>query len=124
MVVIMVYSPIHFVTTKLLSRMKIQLNTDKNINGTDGLEAFVNEKITDKLKHFADHISRVEVHLSDQNGPKTNIDDIHCSIEARIEGGQPISVTGKSDTKEKALSDAISKIKAALDTRIGKLKDK
>ena len=104
--------------------MKIQLNTDKNIPGTEKLEAFVTEKINRSLKRFASRITRVEVHLSDQNAQKSGSDDIQCKIEARMRGLQPITVTGKSNTKEKALKGAIDKMKAALDTVIGKLKSK
>jgi len=104
--------------------MKIQFNTDKNIQGTENLEAFVSESINSKLKRFADKISRIEVHLSDQNSQKESTDDIQCKIEARIEGLQPILAIGKSNTKEKAFNDAINKMKAALDTVIGKMKDR
>jgi len=103
--------------------MKIQFNTDKNIQGTENLEAYVSESINKKLKRFADQISRIEVHLSDQNAQKAGTDDIQCKIEARIEGLQPVLATGKSSTKEKALNDAIDKIKVSLDTVIGKMKD-
>ena len=104
--------------------MKIQLNTDKNIQGTENLEAIVFESINSKLKRFNDKISRIEVHLSDQNAQKSGTDDIQCKIEARIEGLQPILATANDSTKEKALNDAIDKIKAALDTVIGKMKEK
>lgn len=104
--------------------MKIQLNTDKNINGSENLEALVSETISSKLKRYADNITRIEVHLSDQNAHKSGIDDIQCKIEARIEGLNPILATGKSNTTEKALNDSIEKMKAALDTIIGKMKDK
>ena len=101
--------------------MKIQLNTDKNIQGAVALETFVSEKINRALKRFADKITRIEVHLSDQNAQKVSADDAQCKIEARLKGLQPIIVTGKSNTKEKALGDAIDKMKAALDTVIGKM---
>ncbi|MEL6255981.1 MAG: HPF/RaiA family ribosome-associated protein [Bacteroidota bacterium] len=104
--------------------MKIQLNTDKNIKGTENLEAFVSEKLRSSLKRFVDKITRVEVHLSDQNADKGGADDIQCKMEARLEGIQPVLVTSKNATKEKALSDAIDKMKASLDTRIGKMKNK
>jgi len=104
--------------------MKIQLNTDKNIKGTEKLEAFVSEKINSSFKRFAGKITRIEVHLSDQNAQKTSSDDMQCKIESRVEGMQPIIVTGKSNTKEKAINDAIGKMKGALNTAIGKLKSK
>lgn len=104
--------------------MKIQLNTDKNIKGTEKLEAYVSDKLKSSLKRFANHITRIEVHLSDQNADKGGADDIQCKMEARVESLQPVMVLGKSDSKEKALSEAIEKMKATLDSRIGKMKNK
>ena len=104
--------------------MKIQLNTDKNIQGTEKLEAVVSEKINHSLKQFAENITRVEIHLSDENANKTGPDDIKCKIEARIEGVQPVMVDSKNSSKEKAIDNAINKMKAALDTIIGKMKNK
>ena len=104
--------------------MKIQFNTDKNIEGTEMLEKFVSEKIRSGLKYFDDKITRIEVHLSDSNADKGGIDDIQCKIEARVEGMQPVMVVSKSGSKEKAIDDAVDKIKATLDTIMGKMKNK
>jgi hypothetical protein len=49
---------------------------------------------------------------------------MQCTLEARVKGQQPIAVSSKSDMKEKAINDAITKMKAALDTRVGKIKEK
>lgn len=103
--------------------MKIQFNTDKNIEGTEVLEKFVAEKIKSSLKHSMDQITRIEVHLSDQNAEKGGIDDIQCKMEARLEGIQPVIVISKSSSKEKALDDAVDKMKASLDTIIGKMRN-
>jgi|AntRauTorckE5430_2_1112549.scaffolds.fasta_scaffold21562_2 ribosome-associated translation inhibitor RaiA len=104
--------------------MKIQFNTDKNIEGTEMLETFVSEKISSALKYFVDKITRIEVHLSDQNADKGGTDDIQCKIEARIEGIQPVIVVSKGGSKEKVLDDAVDKMKAALGSIIGKMKNK
>jgi len=103
--------------------MKIQFNTDKNITGKESLEAYVSEKINDGLKQFADKLTRIEVHLSDENAHKTGGEDIHCKIEARLQNHQPITVTGKDTSKDKAVSDAISKAKSALSKVVGKMQD-
>ena len=103
--------------------MIIQLNTDKNIQGTENLESYVSERIKKSLKHYTDHVTRVEIHLSDQNADKGGADDIMCKIEARIQGKQPVTVNKKADNKEKALAEAIDSLKAALGTVIGKMKD-
>jgi len=104
--------------------MKIQFNTDKNIEGTEMLKTFVSEKINSGLKHFVDKITRIEVHLSDQNADKGGTDDIQCKIEARVESIQPVMVVSKSESKEIALSDAVDKMKARLGTIIGKMRNK
>lgn len=103
--------------------MKIQLNTDKNITGTESLERIVSEKINHELKYFADKITRIEVHLSDQNALKGGPDDILCKIEARVKGLQPMMVSSKNGSKEKAVAAAVDKIKAILSTALGKMKN-
>jgi ribosomal subunit interface protein len=102
-------------------QMIIQLNSDKNIQVSEKLEAFVSDKINRALKRFAGKITRIEVHLSDQNAGKSGADDMQCRIEARMKDLQPVTVTARSSTKEKALGDAIDKIKAVLNSAIGKL---
>ena len=51
-------------------------------------------------------------------------DDMQCRIEARMKDLQPVTVTARNSTKEKAMADAIDKIKAALDSAAGKLSSK
>lgn len=104
--------------------MKVQFNTDNHITGTEELEAFVTEKINTSLERFSDRITRVEVHLSDQNAHKGGADDIQCKLEVRLEGMKPVTVVSKSNAKEKALTEAISKVKSALNSAIGKMRDK
>ncbi len=104
--------------------MKIQFNTDKNIEGTEELETYVSEKINSALKHFDDKITRIEVHLSDQNADKGGTDDIQCKMEARLEGIQPVMVVSKNASKEKALDNAVGKMKAKLSSIMGKMKNK
>lgn len=101
--------------------MTVQVNTDNHIKGSQNMEAYFTEKIEIGLKHFSDHITRVEVHLSDQNGEKGGMADIQCRIEARLEGQHPILAESKEENHEKALSKAIGKIQAALRTKIGKM---
>ncbi|HKK38246.1 MAG TPA: HPF/RaiA family ribosome-associated protein [Cryomorphaceae bacterium] len=102
--------------------MQIQVNTDNNIDGSERLEAYVTEAIEHGLRHYVDKITRVEVHLSDQNADKEGADDIRCRIEARVEGLQPLMVESNEETNEKAISAAADKIQARLRTEIGKMK--
>ena len=101
--------------------MKIQFNTDKNIIGSDELKTYLDELIADELDNYSDQVTRVEVHLSDENGPKEGANDKRCMLEARIEGRQPIAVTNHADSYEKSVSGAVEKLEHALDKIFGKM---
>jgi ribosome-associated translation inhibitor RaiA len=103
--------------------MTIQFNTDKTISGVENNSAPFIAQISDELKRFSSHITRIEVHLSDENGNKDKPNDIRCLMEARLEGKQPIAVTNQADTMDQAVSGAIDKIKASLETIIGRDKN-
>lgn len=100
--------------------MKIQINTDNNIEGSQKLNSYLTSLITDGLGRFSDQITRVEVHLSDVNGSKDGEDDKRCLIEARLEGMQPMVVTEQALTSERAVSGAIDKLTSKMDSKIGR----
>ena len=103
--------------------MKIQVNTDKNISGNEKLRTWLIALISDELNRFAHQITRVEVHLSDENGPKEGQNDKRCMIEARLEGMKPIAVTNNANTHEQAVEGAVEKLKTTLDTILGRLRN-
>ena len=103
--------------------MIIQFNTDKNIEGTENFTATFTELITDELERFSSQITRIEAHLTDENGNKDGQNDMRCVLEARIEGRQPIAVTNQADTHYQAVEGAIDKLKSSLDTILGRLKN-
>jgi ribosome-associated translation inhibitor RaiA len=102
--------------------MKIQINTDNHITGREALVAQAEATVTAALGHLAEHLTRVEVHLSDANGKKTGGRDKHCVMEARLEGHQPIAVTDDADSLDEALAGASEKLKAALHHLLERLK--
>ena len=102
--------------------MKVQFNTDKTISGDHRSAAYFDEFISEGLKKHSEHITRVEAHLSDEKGSKEEPKDIRCLLEARVEGKQPIAVRAQADTVEMAVSNAIDKLNAALETVLGRLK--
>jgi len=101
--------------------MHIQVNTDEGIEGGEELSARVSAQIHERLDRFSQHITRIEVHLSDENGAKSGDADKHCLIEARLEGRQPEVVTDQADTIEGAYSGASKKLQRALESTLGKL---
>jgi len=103
--------------------MTIQVNTDKNLAGTEKLRAYLTDLILEELSRFSNHITRVEVHLSDENGPKDGLNDKRCMIEARLERMKPIAVTNHANTNEQAVEGAVEKLKTSLETILGRLRN-
>ncbi|MGK0186449.1 MAG: ribosome-associated translation inhibitor RaiA [Verrucomicrobiales bacterium] len=100
--------------------MNIQINTDNHIEGS---EEQAEATVESTLGHLAEHITRVEVHLSDENSDKGGNHDKRCMMEARLEGHQPIAVTDDAETIDRAIDGAAEKLKSSLDHTIGRLGD-
>ena len=66
--------------------MQIQINTDHNIENHEALAAQVLGVVESALSRLSDHITRVEVHLSDESSHKSSQNDKRCMMEARLEG--------------------------------------
>ena len=75
-------------------------------------------------KRFDDELTRIVVHLHDDNGAKAGAHDKRCQIEARPKGLQPLSVTHKAESLEQAIDGSIEKLHHALDHQFGKLRSK
>jgi ribosome-associated translation inhibitor RaiA len=103
--------------------MKIQLNTDVHIEGTEALASRVGATVEQALDHFREHVTRVEVHLADENGGKSGPHDHRCMLEARLEGRQPVAVTDHAATVDQAVQGAAQKLARLLDSTLGRLHD-
>jgi len=103
--------------------MQIQVNTDKNIEGHAALVAQIEATVTKALSHFSSHITRVEVHVSDENGDKNGQNDKRCIMEARLEGRQPTAVTCEAATLAQAVAGAADKLKNSLETTVERLRE-
>lgn len=53
--------------------MQVQIHTDHHIEGTDAMSKWVSSAVQEALARFSGQISRVEVHLSDENGGKKQV---------------------------------------------------
>jgi len=105
--------------------MQIQMNTDGNIEGHEALATQVSSVVESALNRFSDHITRVEVHLSDENSEKKGgNDDMRCVMEARLEGRQPIAVTHQAATLDQAVDGAADKLTKLIESTLGRLRDR
>ncbi|MFN3972542.1 MAG: HPF/RaiA family ribosome-associated protein [Gemmobacter sp.] len=100
--------------------MHIQVNTDDNVDGSDALIAQIKAEVADGLSRFADQITRVEVHLSDENAGKGGSDDQRCLLEVRPTGQQPMAVTHQGATVAEASAGAVQKMQRKLQSSFGR----
>ncbi|MDD2582624.1 MAG: HPF/RaiA family ribosome-associated protein [Desulfuromonadaceae bacterium] len=104
--------------------MHIQINTDRNIDGREALAAHLSSETEQALSRFSDHITRVEVHLSDENSDKKGGKDrLKCVMEARLEGRHPLVVTHQATTLEQAFNGAADKLTRLIENTIGRTGD-
>ncbi|TVQ18642.1 MAG: hypothetical protein EA382_17540 [Spirochaetaceae bacterium] len=104
--------------------MIIQINSDSNIEPDSELTQKIDTDVADSLERFGDQITRVEVHLSDENSEKKfGTEDKRCLIEARIAGLQPLAVSDEAATFEQAVDGAIEKLMHSMESTIGKRDD-
>lgn len=103
--------------------MTIQINTDNNLSVNEAFGNKLEDILSKELSRFSEHITRLEVHLSDDNGSKDGINDKRCLLEARLEGRQPVVVTQVGNNYEQAVHGAIDKLKSSLNTIIGRMRN-
>jgi regulator of PEP synthase PpsR (kinase-PPPase family) len=102
--------------------MKIQVNTDSSVEGSDALAVTVEDAVHAALDRYGHRLTRVEVHLSDEDGDVgDHRSGKRCLLEARPSGMDPVVVTGSADTLERACHDATQKMQSLLDSTFGRI---
>lgn len=100
--------------------MKIQINTDGNIESNERLAAHVTRTVESALARNSDRVSRVEVHISDVNSNKSGYEDKRCMMEVRIRGSHPIAVTNRAATLDQAVDGAADKLASLIESTLGR----
>ena len=101
--------------------MKIQINTDHNIQGSVELNNYIESNLNVAFDRYKIALTRIEVYLSDENAAKTGGNDKRCLLEARVSNHQPIVVSHHADTIYTAIEVASDKLLRSLDTMVGKM---
>jgi len=100
--------------------MQVQVNSNQVTAGV-GLHDWVGSTVEGALERFDDFLTRVEIHVSDENADKAGGQDKRCQIEARPKGHSPISVTHKAESLDIAVQGAADKMCHALEHLMGRL---
>ncbi len=101
--------------------MQIQINTDHTIEGREALNAHIHSVVENALGHLASRATRVEVHVTDENGARAVGDDKRCVMEARLEGRPPAAVTHHAATIHDAATGAAAKLASLIEHTLGRL---
>ena len=101
--------------------MQILVVTDNHINGSEGMQSYVQSVVGAALDRYSQRVTRVEVHLGDENSHKAGGE--WCAIEARLAGMQPITVNATAGNIDQAIDSASDKLLHALEHAIGKKED-
>ncbi len=101
--------------------MQVIINSDNQIDVQEDFIRHWQSEITSSLKRYSDWITRVEVHLTDENSAaRGGVDDIRCLIEARPADRQPVSIEVRGESAENTLADGIQTLNRRLATLVDK----
>ena len=103
--------------------MTIQLNADNNLTVHDVFRDKLNNSLQEGLYRFSDHITRLEVHLSDDTEFRFGPNDKKCLLEACIEGRSPIVVSAGANNFQVAVYSAVTKLRSSLDSFLGRMQN-
>lgn len=98
--------------------MLIQVNFG-DVQHSAALTSWAEERIRDQLGHLTEKLTRVEVHLRDDNSAaKSSHDDKRCVMEARIAGRRPLAVDHAGGDMYDVIDETAGKLKRAVKTDI------
>ncbi|WP_150303626.1 HPF/RaiA family ribosome-associated protein [Pseudomonas saliphila] len=100
--------------------MQVQVNSN-HIEGSVQLQEWVGSAVVEQLERFEDLLTRIEIHVSDENAHKGGGQDKRCQIEFRPKGHQSMSVSHKAESLHLAVEGAATKARHALEHLTGKL---
>jgi ribosomal subunit interface protein len=105
--------------------MQVQVETDNHIQNREELARYVESVVMDSVDRFGDHLTSVQVHLHDDNGPERKTDDDYrCLMEARLTKLKPVAVNQHAGNLHQAINGAADKLQRSLESLLGKLEDR
>lgn len=101
--------------------MQVQFQTDNHIEGTEAMAQWASTTVKTALQRFSGQITRVEVHVSDESAGKKNTQEsIQCTMEARLEGHQPVALKHLGANLNQAIEGAAEKMGRLIDSTLGR----
>jgi hypothetical protein len=108
--------------------MEIIVDKARNIEGGEGLVQHINTVVEEALYAMRDHITRIEVHISDESGPKGankgKQDEMRCLMLAHLLRHQPVSVSCQEPKLHDAIHGAAHKLLRLIESTLGRVRDR
>lgn len=85
---------------------------------SDAIDEQVHSALETSLGRFGERLTRVEVHLEDENAQKEGPRDKRCLMEARPAGKQPIVAEHHGDDVRDVVRETARKLERAIESRL------
>ena len=100
--------------------MQIQLNSAQGVSMSPALEAHIHKHLQGVERRFGERLTRIEVYLTDVNGPKGGVNK-QCKLEARPRGGDPLMAEFLHENAYDSVTGATKRLESVLGNYFGKL---
>lgn len=100
--------------------MQIEIGSDHQIKVHEAWAEELKATVSHALRHHAEQLTRVVLHLSDENAAKAGDNDKRCVMEGRLKGKQPVAVTHQANTFDQAVSGAGDKLSRLIEHTLGR----
>ena len=100
--------------------MQFQFNSDSSVMGTENVAERIEAQLRHRLARYEERLTRIEVHVSDENAHKHGADDKTCTIEVRPRGDRPIGVTEHAADVDTAARKAANTMAQRLERVLGR----
>ena len=100
--------------------MQIQVNADNHIEATEARTLWARGVVESAMAHLGGSVTRVEVHLSDENASHGGAAVLRCKMEARVNGRPPVAVTNDASDMDAAVNGAVRKLVRATESALGR----
>jgi ribosome-associated translation inhibitor RaiA len=98
--------------------MAIAIDVKTSFQHSDALDAFIRERITHALKPHAPRIRRVDIRLTDANGPRGGEADKVTTIDVLLNPRGELVTTGRAGDIYDSVTQAIAIARAAILRRL------
>ncbi len=100
--------------------MQVQVNTSNGLANKEALERWADAEIRQSLRHCGADVTRVEIHLSDENHDASGGGDKRCLMEARLAHHAPLVATQHAADMDAAFRGASDKLRRLLDSKLAR----